>query len=519
MGMDEVILLLCATLWVLHALRLVRHSPARTWPALVIVLCGLAASIGCWWVLPDYAASVSTVLVVGLLVVPVVATRAASRALRWGYGGRARAWAAIALVLRPLATQRRFRRAIEISERLDGGEDVDIDEAVLSLGKLSEAQRSVHRIAFLSWSNDFASIAHELEDAEVRGLVMRSGMAGIVTTVVGETGSDQQLVDQYRQLTKLRSLAKRTLDGTLALVATAAYAGAWELVRGQIEALSVDVHPSRLAFMLATALQRARRQDEAAEVIAEALARPGLSVSNRRRLLHRRHNVLDPIAAGPEVDRLVSDVSAKLRARRTLSALGLGWRQPAPLTWLVSLSLCGVYAWQVGQRKSVVFADWGLMSPFAVAPDLWRLLSYACLHIDMGHLVVNLVGLLLFGRFVERHFGVLSLILVYLAGALAGGGAYLLFASSYGVAIGASGAVLALFGATVARVALDVPLRRSPQGKRELLFLVTIAVVQLVVDGVWAQTSGSAHAGGLVAGMALGALLTLLPLRRRGRKS
>ena len=111
-GFTEVVLLICAGLWLLHAVQLARLPFSRTWPSFVIAAFGIGATIAVWWLVPKWAAAIAVGLVLLLLIGPAVLTRAASRALRWGRIERARALALGAFVLRPIAAQRRFRRSV-----------------------------------------------------------------------------------------------------------------------------------------------------------------------------------------------------------------------------------------------------------------------------------------------------------------------------------------------------------------------------------------------------------------------
>jgi hypothetical protein len=45
------------------------------------------------------------------------------------------------------------------------------------------------------------------------------------------------------------------------------------------------------------------------------------------------------------------------------------------------------------------------------------------------------------------------------------------------------------------------------------MFLGAIALLQLAIDSVWAGSAGSAHAGGLVAGAAMGGVWVALSRR------
>jgi membrane associated rhomboid family serine protease len=510
-GFTEVVLLICAGLWLLHAIQLARRPFRRSWPSLAIAGLGMVVTVAAHWLVPDWSATVGASVVGLLLVVPAVLTRYASQALRWGHIGRARLFAGIAFAVRPIAAQRRFRQAVEISWALGVGDPVDLDQAVASLGPVTQSEARAHRVAFLSWANDFEAMAVELSDPRVRALAMRAGMAAIVTTVVGETGDDDALLAHWRRLAEIPAVHNRGIDATWALIAMAAYLGDAELVNEQLALVEGEIPPDRRAFAKATAEQRAGQPDAAEATLRAAVAAGGRVRSSQRRLEQRLERPRSAIVATPAVLATRIEVAKQLRARQALAELGLGFARPAPLTWAIAIALCAVFAWQTTQTRAAVFGGLGLNAPFARAPEAWRLLSYACVHLNVGHLLVNVLGLLVFGRFVERHYGWLRYSVVYLLGAIAGGAAYLAFETGRGVAIGASGAVLGLFGATVSRIALDRELRQSRQGKRELTFLASVAGLQLVVDALWAQSSGSAHAGGLAAGLVAGALL----MRRR----
>src|SRR5699024_12579529 len=62
---------------------------------------------------------------------------------------------------------------------------------------------------------------------------------------------------------------------------------------------------------------------------------------------------------------------------------------------------------------------WG--PDFVMANHWWTPLSYAFMHLDIGHLTVNMFMLMLIGREVERHFGTVLFVALYLSAALSSG--------------------------------------------------------------------------------------------------
>ena len=505
MTLDLLIVILCTALWLLHVMQLVRASVRRTWPALCIALAAVGATVASYFVLDRGVAAVAAGIAVVFLIAPAFATQAASRALKWGAIRRARALALGAFVVRPLPAQRVFRRAVEVAWRIDRGEPFDIDSALDELGPLTSGERAIHRAAFLSWTNDFAGIVRALSDVRQRRFALRTGMGAILVVATGESSEPEALQTLHRELVESGAFMRQKADAAWALLALAAYLGEAELVREHAPEYASEAPRERMAFIIATAEQRAGDFARAQATVETALADPDLRPSTRARLRYRLEQPLAPIDRS-SFSAVRDDVKHRLEALRVLAPLRLGLRRPAPMTLAVSLSVIVAFAVQHSFDEEVQ-ARFAVIAPFASAPEVYRLLSYAWLHLDGAHLFLNLVGLVVFGRFVERHFGALRFLAIYLLGAVAGGAAFLWWGTQSGPAIGASGAVLALFGATVARIALDPTLRRTPQGKRELTFLASIALLQMVVDFFWPQSAGSAHAGGLIAGLLLGALL------------
>jgi membrane associated rhomboid family serine protease len=76
------------------------------------------------------------------------------------------------------------------------------------------------------------------------------------------------------------------------------------------------------------------------------------------------------------------------------------------------------------------------------APKVWSFVSYAFIHVNLNHLIFNLLWLLAFGPPIARRFGAVRFLLFYLATAAAGALAFLVSHwSSPGLMIGASASV------------------------------------------------------------------------------
>jgi Flp pilus assembly protein TadD len=131
------------------------------------------------------------------------------------------------------------------------------------------------------------------------------------------------------------------------------------------------------------------------------------------------------------------------------------------------------------------------------------------LHIGLLHLCLNAAALASIGPAVERDYGPLGFVAIYLAAGLVGGVASMVW--HRGAPVVSTGASGALCGA-IAAGAVHA-LRSGPSRRSELRVLASWAVTTLAF-GVIVRADNAAHVGGLAAGALLGGAF---PRRARGR--
>ncbi len=189
--------------------------------------------------------------------------------------------------------------------------------------------------------------------------------------------------------------------------------------------------------------------------------------------------------------------------------------------------------WQTPQTTDMI--EWGAnLAPLTMTGEPWRLFSSMFLHIGIIHLALNMYMLLMCGPIVERAFGSLRFLLIYLVSGAFGSLASALwyahhkvesvsFLGSYMsarldashlelvVAAGASGALMGIAGAFLARslvsdkAATDSPFQHA--GMRNA-FVQTIAI-NLVMGFATTGVDNACHIGGLLAGAVIGGALAL----------
>lgn len=179
------------------------------------------------------------------------------------------------------------------------------------------------------------------------------------------------------------------------------------------------------------------------------------------------------------------------------------------VTWTLLGMIAAVYFLQMGTAPAFdapvgsplvnMFSMHGVAA--AGGGEWYRLITSAFLHGGLFHVLFNGYALFLLGTPLERWLGHTRFLVLWVLGALSGSVLSLLVVPLQ-PSVGASGAIFALFGAVFVigrRLGLDIRMIT-------VLLVVNLGITFLVPGISW-----TAHVGGLVAGLALGAVLALLP--------
>ncbi len=211
-------------------------------------------------------------------------------------------------------------------------------------------------------------------------------------------------------------------------------------------------------------------------------------------------------------------------------------RFPGIYLIIVAINIA-LFSWQVVKGVDPMsprmddLIDWGAnLAPFSLTGQPWRLFSSMFLHIGLLHLALNMYMLVAFGGMVEREFGRLRFTLVYLLSGLFGSlVSALWYANSpvqktvlvlgqavtaetlpVVVAAGASGALMGISGAYLARI-LIAGMRREPHDDVSMRGpLVQTIAINLGMGFLIPGVDNACHVGGLIAGAVIGGLFSLL---------
>jgi membrane associated rhomboid family serine protease len=134
--------------------------------------------------------------------------------------------------------------------------------------------------------------------------------------------------------------------------------------------------------------------------------------------------------------------------------------------------------------------------------EYWRFLTPVFLHVNALHLILNMANFVFLGMYLERLFGHIRFLLVYLLGGIISCIASFLF-SPDALSVGASGAILGLVGAYAAFVLVH---RRAMAGGGlfAIIILIIVISINLGIGFVIPNVDNAAHIGGLVGGFVLG---------------
>jgi len=147
-----------------------------------------------------------------------------------------------------------------------------------------------------------------------------------------------------------------------------------------------------------------------------------------------------------------------------------------------------------------------------IAAEPWRLLTALVLHADLPHALWNGLAMLVFAVPLLTRLGVVRTAAIYTIAGVGGGLAALAFARAGTVIIGSSGAVAGLFGAWVVHTLHATRAQRPGWRQRTRILGVALLFLPSLLNPTTSSgqpVSVSSHLGGLLTGMALGALISL----------
>lgn len=176
--------------------------------------------------------------------------------------------------------------------------------------------------------------------------------------------------------------------------------------------------------------------------------------------------------------------------------------------WLFGGLIFGLYFGITGQRPDSVDEIYLLMGAnnrsLVLDGQVWRLVSSIFMHLTLSHLFFNMYALVYIGLMIENKYGSWKTLAIYLLSGIAGSLSSLVFHDEHWIMIGASGAIMGMFGGFLALL-----LSRSfeKNATRALLISTVFLVAIMLVNGLMsAKVDNAAHFGGLIWGFVIGSI-------------
>lgn len=167
-------------------------------------------------------------------------------------------------------------------------------------------------------------------------------------------------------------------------------------------------------------------------------------------------------------------------------------------------------------HNQAMIAWGGNYRPVTVTGQGWRLLTAMFIHGGWMHLLMNMIALLDIGHVLEQKIGRRMVFVIFLLSGLLGGICSLIW-HPVTVGVGASGGIMGLAGALLVWLILPKLDRGTEVAAKAQVRALAVGLTLTLAVGAYSQRiDNAAHAGGLIAGLTLGAIVYAIDSLRSG---
>ncbi len=453
-----------------------------------------------------HAGTLVGALFLGLIVVPGLLLQRSSRAYleaRYADAARLAKWAAR---VHPSASMRFHAQMLSALNTDDSARAISELEG-LKAGALPRQRTQIELTQarlqgrwedVLAILRDPANDTRGLHEYEIRAL--------------GELGRIDEMVAAYeRSKAYLNALSLRN-----AQLFMLAYLGRPHAVTLLRTGKRLPMHPDFLAFWEAVAVfNAAGRRGEGRGMLERVAMTSGLdAVRQTARLYLDRAGASGQPAISIEARAAADRLERRWQEAGEMSASRL-IRLPVTMSLIVANAIMfGLEHVMGGVEDGEALLRLGALWPPFVTEngEWWRLVAALFLHYGVAHFVMNMASLSLLGRMIETVYGSRRMLAIYALGGL-GSMATVLAAMTTGISkadfvVGASGAVMALFGAWAARILKRYAQSRDALDRQPAILMVLIVLIQCAVDLSVPQISFTGHISGFAIGFLLGLMMS-----------
>lgn len=208
--------------------------------------------------------------------------------------------------------------------------------------------------------------------------------------------------------------------------------------------------------------------------------------------MNSNNNERDPLETPPEAHQEQPKISIRLIEGKSI------------VTWVLLAVTVVIYGLQqfsefrYGVDLPLMFG--AKYTPYIKMGEYWRLVTPIFLHSSVMHILCNMYALFTLGPSLEKHYGKLSFLRLYLITGF-GGNVLSYILSPYSISVGASSALFGLIGA---QAMLLYKNRRIIRNYRAMMQNIIFVVVINLFIGMQGGIDNWAHLGGFVTGLLIG---------------
>jgi rhomboid protease GluP len=407
-------------------------------------------------------------------------------------------WLEIPQVLRALEVAQKgdVTAATEALRRIQGVKSVIGVAAVMNLYRLTNRWEEL-----VTWNTNSDALARY---PEVLSTLLRA---------YGETGDRRGILQLYernqQRIARLVPVASRDLCRLMLFAFYGKRHFVEQLFAGTLAMLPMPIKQFWLATtdLAAGASESARRQLEELLPAAD----PPLRMAIERRLSQLSIQV-EPLDAS--ADQVIQEAAREHSHDQSFGAQRSLFSKEARATQLLILLNVLMFVAEMLQGGSTnpetLHRLGALFPPDVRAGQWWRLGASLFLHWGPLHLAMNMFALWILGPFAEFALGFRRYLLVYLVAGIGSMGAVMALASGPNgeeLAVGASGCIMGLIGATGALMLRGWVREKAHAARRRLIAMALVIVMQTVFDALIPQVSMTAHLSGALIGFTATLLL------------
>ncbi len=421
--------------------------------------------------------------------------------------GRASWLARLIFCLHPTRTWRLQPRIAHALELAQAGDAARAEEILVPLQDTKSLQGLAITMQLYRIRNQWQeAVEWQVQHAETVGkypallphLLRARGEAGDLPGLVAMYAANRPAVARlpiarYRQQCRLMLLA---------------YCGRFDAVAKLVQDQFDKMSARHREFWLATAELAAGQHDQARPRLEALLSETDAMM---RALVRNRLDRLSfpPVALDAAARELLDSVAHEAAVEQNVAPRATLFSRRARVTQIVIALNVAMFVVEMlagGATDSNVLFHLGAMAPSAVFHgEWWRLFISTFLHFGWLHIGMNMLGLSFLGPFTESSLGRWRYALLYVTTGIGSMLAVAAFSEFFGkpaetFAVGASGCIMGLVGATGALVLCHLGGEGGPFARRRLFSVILIILLQTFFDWMIPEVSMTAHLSGALIG-------------------